>query len=81
MSMADAIKEVDQLCAEHGIDVRQLAERSGLDQQRVAAIVLGRWTPSPQERDRIAGVFGVTRDEIVWGHKTPIQHLYGHGPG
>ena len=49
--------------------------------QRVAAIVLGRWTPSPQERDAIAAVFGLTRDQIVWGHKTPIQHLYGHGPG
>ena len=33
---------------------RQLAERSNVDEQRVAAIVLGRWTPSPQERDRIA---------------------------
>jgi hypothetical protein len=25
-------------------------------------------------------VFGLTRDQILWGHKTPIQHLYGHGP-
>ena len=78
--MADAPKSVDQLCAEHGIDAGQLAERAGLDDQRVAAIVLGRWTPSPQERDAIAAVFGLTRDQIVWGHKTPIQHLYGHGP-
>ena len=79
--MADTSKTVDVLCAEHGIDARALAERSGLDEQRVAAIVLGRWTPSPAERDRIAGVFGLTRDQITWGHKTPIQHIYGHGPG
>jgi hypothetical protein len=46
----------------------------------VLAIVLGRWTPSPAERDRIAAVFGVTRDQITWGHKTPIQHIYGQGP-
>jgi hypothetical protein len=45
------------------------------------AIVLGRWTPSPEDRDAIAGVFGVTRDDIAWGHKTPIQHIYGQGPG
>jgi len=78
--MADAPKTVELLCAELGIDARQLAERSGVDEQRVAAIVLGRWTPSPAERDAIAAVFGRTRDQIVWGHKTPIQHLYGSGP-
>ncbi len=76
----DAPRSVDQLCAEHGLDTRQLAERSGVEESRVVAIVLGRWTPSPQERDRIAAVFGRTRDQIAWGHKTPIQHLYGQGP-
>ena len=79
--MADTMQSVDQLCVERGIDARRLAELSGLDEQRVLAIVLGRWTPSPQERDAIAAVFGLTRDQIAWGHKTPIQHLYGHGPG
>jgi transcriptional regulator with XRE-family HTH domain len=79
--MTESGKSVDQLCAENGIDVRQLAERSGVDEQRVLAIALGRWTPSPQERDRIAAVFGLSRDQIAWGHKTPIQHIYGHGPG
>ena len=79
--MAETVKSVDRLCIEHGIDVRVLAERSGLDEQRTLAIVLGRWTPSPEERDAIARVFGITREQIIWGHKTPIQHLYGHGPG
>lgn len=74
-------KSVDELCREHQVDVSQLAEKSGIDEQRVMAIVLGRWTPSPQERDGIASVFGVSRDDIAWGHKTPIQHIYGHGPG
>jgi transcriptional regulator with XRE-family HTH domain len=79
--MTESGKSVDQLCGERGIDVRQLAEQSGVDEQRVLAIALGRWTPSPQERDRIAAVFGLTRDQVAWGHKTPIQHIYGHGPG
>ena|SRR5215475_551396 len=80
MIMADTLKSIEQLCAESGIDARQLAERSNVDEQRVAAIVLGRWTPSPQDRDRIAAVFGLARDQIAWGHKTPVQHLYGQGP-
>jgi hypothetical protein len=51
-----------------------------VDEQRVVAILMGRWTPSPEDRDRIAAVFGLTRDRIVWGHRTPIQHIYGQGP-
>ena len=77
----DTPKSVDELCVQHRLDYKQLAEKAGLDEQRVLAIVLGRWTPGPEERDRIAAVFGLTPDQIAWGHKTPIQHLYGHGPG
>jgi hypothetical protein len=76
----DAPRSVDELCRERQFDYRQLAEKAGLDEQRVLAIVLGRWTPSPQERDRVAAVFGLTREQISWGHKTPIQHIYGSGP-
>lgn len=74
-------RTVEELCAAHKLGVPELADRSGLDEQRVLAIMLGRWTPSPQERDRIAAVFGLTREQITWGHKTPIQHIYGSGPG
>jgi len=77
----EAQKTVDELCLQAQINHQQLAEKAGLDEQRVLAIVLGRWTPSPHERDRIAGVFGLTREQITWGHKTPIQHIYGSGPG
>jgi hypothetical protein len=77
----DVLKSVDELCIEHKIDAKKLAELSGVDEQRVVAIVLGRWTPSPAERDKIAAAFGLTREQIAWGHKTPIQHIYGSGPG
>jgi plasmid maintenance system antidote protein VapI len=77
----DSPKNVDELCVARGLDAKALAGLSGLEEHRIAAIVLGRWTPSPDERDRIAAVFGLTRDQIAWGHKTPIQHIYGHGPG
>jgi len=78
--MPEGPRTVEDLCRELGIDTRQLAERSGVDEGRVVAILLGRWTPSPEDRDRIAAVFGLTREQIVWGHKTPIQHIYGQGP-
>jgi hypothetical protein len=74
-------KTVSDLCEEHKIDFKELAQKAGLEEGRVLAIALGRWTPSPAERDKVAAVFGLTRDQIAWGHKTPIQHIYGHGPG
>jgi hypothetical protein len=76
----ETLLSVADLCEQHRLDHRQLAEKANLDEQRVLAIVLGRWTPSPTERDRIAAVFGLKREQIAWGHKTPIQHIYGHGP-
>jgi hypothetical protein len=76
----EGLKTVEELCVRDGLNHKQLAEKAGLDEQRVLAIVLGRWTPSPAERDRVAAAFGLTRDQIAWGHKTPIQHIYGAGP-
>jgi hypothetical protein len=71
---------VAQLCEHHGIDAAQLAAQSGLEEGRVLAIILGRWTPSPAERTAVATVFQLTPDKIVWGHTTPVQHIYGAGP-
>ncbi|MEX2318199.1 MAG: helix-turn-helix transcriptional regulator [Pirellulales bacterium] len=74
-------RSVAELCQDHGLSIAQVAERAQLEEGRVLAVALGRWTPSPAERQKIAAVFGISIDEITWGHKTPIQHLYGHGPG
>ena len=74
-------KSVDDLCREKEIPFDTLVERSGLEATRVLAIYLGRWTPSPNERQRIAQAFDVEAGNITWGHTTPIQHIYGHGPG
>ena len=73
-------RTVSEICVELAITFEQLAERSGLERGRVEAILLRRWTPSPEERRKIAAVLGVPVDDIAWGHATPIQHLYGHGP-
>ena len=80
MRRMDTPRNLAELCTEQGLDVKQLADRAQLDEGRVRAIVEGRWTPSPVERDRVAAVFGLTRDGIAWGHSTPVSHLYGHGP-
>jgi transcriptional regulator with XRE-family HTH domain len=74
------LKSVVELCEQHGLDIKQLAEKTGLDEGRLLAIALRRWTPSPAERAAVAGAFGLTPDQIIWGHATPVQHIYGQGP-
>ena len=69
------IASVADLCEQQNITPGELALRTGIDDTRVAAIILGRWTPSPAERQKIATAFNLTVDTIAWGHKTPVQHL------
>jgi len=72
---------VADLCQNRNLSIAELITKSGLDESRVQAILFGRWTPSPGERQKIAAALGATIEDIAWGHVTPIQHLYGHGPG
>jgi hypothetical protein len=63
-----------------GLDLPALIEKSGLDPKVVEAIVAGRYTPSPQQRARIARVLGVDADQVTWGHTEAVDPMYGHGP-
>jgi ribosome-binding protein aMBF1 (putative translation factor) len=63
-----------------GMDPARLAAASGLDAKVVKAIVAGNFTPSPEQRRRIASALGVSADEIAWGHAVPVEHLRGNGP-
>ncbi len=59
---------VDILLETHGWMIEDLADKSQLPAERVEAIALGRWTPSPQDRVRIAAAFGIPVSDVVWGH-------------
>lgn len=62
------VRTIDLLFEETGLVIEEIAERSQLSAERVEAIAAGRWTPSPDERQRLAAAFGVTIDDISWGH-------------
>ena len=74
------MRTVKDLLAERGWTVAELAERALLETRVARHIVEGQWTPSPQQRERIAAALGVAVAEIRWGHSTPVEHMYGHGP-
>jgi hypothetical protein len=66
--------------AERGLDLDQLLAASGLERRVLEAIVHGRYTPSPQQRQRVAGALGLAPGQVAWGHTTPVEHIQGHGP-
>ncbi len=66
--------------AERGTTPAQLVESSALDQRIVEAIVHGRYTPSPEQRRRLAAALGVAVEQIAWGHQAQVEHVHGHGP-
>ena len=75
------MKSVAEVITEQGLSIDQLVEKSGLEESIVTAIVTGCWTPSPKQRQQIAHALEKQVDQIVWGHKTPVQHIWGQGPG
>ena len=63
-----SLKTVDIFFEEQDLVIEDVAERTQLPPERVEAIAVGRWLPSPAEREKIAQAFGVSIDDISWGH-------------
>jgi hypothetical protein len=76
----ERVKTVTEWMAERGIALAELIEASGLDDRVVQAIVQSRYTPSPEQRRRLAAALQIEPEQIAWGHQAPISHVYGHGP-
>ena len=64
------------------LTIEEVAERAKLPVNRVEAIIVGRWTPSPDERRRVADAFGVSVDDVSWGHSMDPRNVryrrFGH---
>jgi hypothetical protein len=74
------IQTIAEVMQDRGVDLVRLLDTAGLDQRIVEAIVAGRYTPSPEQRRRLAAALGVDPNQIAWGHVAQISHIYGHGP-
>ena len=74
-------RTVERLIEETGVTIAELAGKAKLETSRVQAIVDGRWTPSPREREKIAAAFGVTVTEISWGHTMNFRNVTYHRKG
>ena len=65
---------------QRGLEVEGLVTATGLEPRVVEALVAGRYTPSPQQRRRVAAALLVDPGQIAWGHAAAVEHMYGHGP-
>jgi hypothetical protein len=74
------IRSIADWMSDRNLSLEGLLELSALDRKIVEAIVHGRYTPSPQQRQRLAAALGVTPEQIAWGHTASVEHMYGHGP-
>lgn len=66
---------IDLLFESSNLTIEDIAERAGLTVPRLEAIVLGRWTPSPEDRKRIAAAFGVPVEDVSWGHTMDPRNI------
>ena len=73
------VKTASQWMTAKGLSLADLVQRTALDQRVVEAIIAGRYTPSPQQRDRLAAALAVEAVQVAWGHQIEVEHMYGHG--
>jgi lambda repressor-like predicted transcriptional regulator len=74
------VKTVAEWMAERGVGLAELVEAAALERRVVEAIAGGRYTPSPQQRQRVAAALGVGPEQVAWGHRAQVDHIQGHGP-
>ena len=68
---------VADLMTEREMGIDELVASTGVGRRIIEAIVHQRYTPSPDQRDRVSRVLGVERDRIVWGHLATVeQHIH-----
>ena len=58
---------VQELLAQRRIDLDELVEATGVERRIIDAIAHQRYTPSPEQRERVSRL-EFPRSHIVWGH-------------
>ncbi|MBI3467903.1 MAG: helix-turn-helix transcriptional regulator [Planctomycetes bacterium] len=76
----EQVKTISAWMTERGMSLAELVAAAAIEERVVTAIANGRYTPSPQQRERLCAALGITPEQVAWGHVVPVEHLYGHGP-
>jgi len=73
--MAENSKAIYEFLEEQKLDIESFANLCQLPVERIEAITAGRWTPSPQDREKIAQALQVSANDIIWGHTLDPRNL------
>jgi ribosome-binding protein aMBF1 (putative translation factor) len=71
MTMIAAKREyqtVKELIAERRLALDELVQATGVDRRVIDAIAHQRYTPSPEQRERVSSALKFPRSQIIWGH-------------
>ena len=74
------MKSIAEWLKQRELSIEELVEHSGLDKKVVLAMVEGRYTSSPKQRERLAAALDTSTDQISWNYSIEVDHMYGHGP-
>ena len=72
---------IDRLLEHSDFSLDDLVAKTALNEERVKAIISGRWLPNPAERKAIASAFGVNVDDVDWGHTMSPRNVRYHRYG
>ena len=68
---------ISELMDEFGVGLDDMARSTGVDESVLEAMADQRYTPSLDQRKRVARMFGLRCDQIMWGHATLVQsHIH-----
>ena len=70
-------RHVVDLMEQSGIGVEALVESTGVERRVVEAIGSERYTPSPDQRERVCSALGVGVQQVIWGHAAAVDpHIH-----
>jgi hypothetical protein len=76
----ERVRSIGEWMAERGLSFDALLAASALEAKILEAIVQGRYTPSPRQRQCVAAALSVEPAQVAWGHTASVEHIHGHGP-
>jgi hypothetical protein len=77
IARAREFQTVAEIMEQHEIGIEELDAFTGLGPRIVESIVRQRYTPSPEQRERVSNALGETRERIIWGHLALVEgHIH-----
>ena len=72
----DQRRTVEDLMREQQTDLNEMIALTQIDPRVVDAMAHQRYTPSPEDRDRVSQALAFPRDRIVWGHRAGVEDQF-----